>query len=406
MSFIKTFSNCFPGNRIPLILPLAILGGSFVLISCRSTSTVSEREPMETVSHRIIGYVMGTRSQTVRPEDARKLTHINYAFANVTEEGEVVLEHPEDPERLRQLVDLRNINPGLKILLSVGGWSWSDYFSNAALTEEARNRFARTAVELLAQYRLDGLDIDWEYPGQAGEDNVFRPEDRENFTLLLETVREHLNRQGLRDGRTGPDHYLLTIAAGADRSFLDHTRMAQAQQYLDFINLMTYDFHGSWTDHTGHLSNLFPPAASRVPKEPSVMASVKYYRVAGVPVHKIVLGVPFYGRGWAGVTRTDNGLYQSYEKPLGGIPYDSLEVHYINKDGFIRYRDEASDSPYLWNSDRGIFITYEDSISLMHKAAYIKTSGLGGVMYWEYSQDHDGTLLNTLYRYIRPEPAQ
>lgn len=390
--------------NVRLLVFLGFLGSMSLLAACLSTSTTAKKQPIA-VPYRIIGYVFGDENTVVRPEDAAKLTHINYAFANVTEDGSVVLERSYDPELLTRIVELKSFNPGLKILLSVGGWSWSNYFSNAALTEVSRNRFARTAVDLLEKYRLDGIDIDWEYPGQQGEDNVYRPEDKENFTLLLKTVREHLDRQAAQDGLTGTDPYLLTIAAGANQSFIDHTNMAEARQYLDFVNLMTYDFHGSWTDHTGHLSNLFPPAVSREPNEPSGSASVQLYIEAGVPAHKIILGVPFYGRGWAGVSPAVNGLYQSYKKPLGGYPYDSLEVHYINKNGFTSYRDEAAGAPYLWNPASGIFITYEDSVSLSQKTAYIKEKGLGGVMYWQYNQDHRGRLLNTLHSYFRPEQA-
>jgi chitinase len=378
--------------RTPLLL---IATGILIFTHCTTPDKTTDSDKAS--ANRLIGYVLGDQNLSVKQTDANLLTHINYAFANVTENGDVVLEHTYDSTNIARLTALRNHNPDLKILLSIGGWVWSDYFSNAALTEESRIRFARTAVGLMTKYRLDGLDIDWEYPGQPGEDNIYRPEDKKNFTLLLKTVREHLDRKS--DREAGNKHYLLTIAAGTNDLYQNHTNMAEVQRYLDFVNLMTYDFHGSWTDHTGHHSNLFPPSKI-LDGESSTEASVKSFIQAGVPAHKIVLGVPFYGRGWAGVNIADNGLHQSYSKPLGGFSYDSLANHIIGKNGFVRHWDETSKAPYLWNPDSTIFITYEDKQSLKFKANYVKENKLGGLMYWEHKHDPDRILLNALNSYF------
>ena len=185
----------------------------------------------ETPSH-IIAYVYGGEPEALGNLGAEMLTHLNYAFANVTPEGEVVLGRAEDPARLAALTALRSKNPNLKILLSVGGWGWSENFSDAALTEASREQFAQSAVRLVTEHGLDGLDIDWEYPGQPGEDNVYRVEDKENFTLLLKTLRRHLDEQGTRAGRTDDEDYLLTIAAGAGPTYLAHTDMHAVQEVL------------------------------------------------------------------------------------------------------------------------------------------------------------------------------
>lgn len=348
----------------------------------------------------LIGYVMGSRSTALSPSDARLLTHVNYAFANVRD-GRIVLERPYDAERLDTLRALKQYNPDLKLLLAVGGWSWSDHFSDAALTAASRQRFARSAAALVEQHQLDGLDIDWEYPGQRGEGNVFRPEDKPNFTRLLRAVRTQLDSLETAHRRTGDARYLLTIAAAVDSTYLANTNMAAAHEPLDFINLMTYDFHGSWTDRTGHHTNLY--ASSVAPASaPSGQAGVQRFLDAGVPADKLVLGAAFYGRRWTGVSPADQtGRYQPYETAQGALPYDSLAAHYINQNGFTRYWDDAAQAPYLWNAETQTFITYDDHASLQAKAEYANEHSLGGVMYWEHSHNTDGTLLGTLHDALR-----
>lgn len=362
-----------------------LLVSVFVLVSgCGGVETAPQ--------YRRIGYVHGTVD--VSSEEARRLTHINYAFANVTEEGRVVLESQQDSVNLARLRSLKSANPNLDILLSIGGWAWSDYFSNAALTDSSRVLFARTAVDLLDTHDLDGLDIDWEYPAQPGEDNVYRPEDTQNFTRLLRTVRRHLDRQAERDGRSEADPYLLTIAAGATEDFLQHTNMDAAHEPLDFVNLMTYDFHGAWTEHTGHHSNLYPPARPDS-VQGSAAAAVNLFVKAGIPPSKLVLGVPFYGRGWSGVSADNDGLYQSYAESRGSYSYDTLANDLSARPDFVEQWDAAARAPSLRNADSSLLITYENPRSLRAKAHYVQSRGLGGIMYWEHSAG-DGTLLRTL----------
>ncbi len=344
--------------------------------------------PAET--YRLVGYLFGPRGGEVREADAARLTHINYAFANVRNDS-VVLESPDDPPRL---ATLRAGHPELRILLSVGGWSWSENFSDAALTEASRETFAQSAVALMTRFALDGLDIDWEYPGQPGEDNVYREADRENFTLLLRTLRERLDRQSDRDGRAEGRRYELTIAAGAGEEYLAHTDLGAAAEYLDFINLMTYDFHGPWTERTGHHANLYPPSGVAAP---SGAEAVEALLRAGVPARKVVLGAAFYGYGWRGVRPENDGLYQPYEGRVESYPYHVLAGRYVGRNGYERHWDDAAKAPYLWQPDSLVFISYEDEASLREKGRYAREKGLGGVMYWEHTGDADGALLKALY---------
>lgn len=379
-------------HRLCLLLAVLTLASG-----CTRTAPTDDR--LLPPSPHLIAYVMGSRSADVHPDAARKLTHINYAFANVRD-GEVVLEHPRDPERLAQLTALRAHNPRLNILLSVGGWAWSDNFSDAALTEAARRRFARSAVALVEAHDLDGLDIDWEYPGQRGEDNVFRPEDKQNFTHLLAALRTQLDSLGEATDRTGRDRYLLTIAAATDSTYLAHTEMDAVQQHLDFVNLMTYDFHGPWTPTTGHHTNLHRSDAAPA-VDASVADAVERFVAAGVPSEKIVVGAAFYGRRWSGVSPEEHGLYRPYDTARGTLSYDSLATTYIDRNGFTRHWDEAAQAPLLWNPSTATFITYDDPASLRAKAAFVRATDLRGIMYWEHSHDPNGTLLDALYQHLR-----
>lgn len=387
---------------VSVIMPGACITLMFILlVSCSVFTTkqdehIDESEIAEVPADtrmKIIGYVAGWGGTHIENIDATKLTHINYAFANVID-NRAVLQMLYDASNIARLNTLKKQNPALKILVSVGGWTWSGNFSDAALTPESRLQFAESIEDMIREHNLDGIDLDWEYPGQVGDGNVYRAEDKQNFTLLLRAVRKKLERMSDEEGRKGYDRYQLTIATGANEAFQRNTEMDKVQRYLDFINIMTYDFHGSWTPTTGHHTNLYPSGNS------SGMSSdlgVKNHIEAGVPVEKLVLGVAFYARGWAGVRTDNNGLFQPYETDLPSMSYADLAANYINKNRYIRYWDDDAKAPFLWNEAERIFYTFDDHESLRHKADYIKQQGLTGAMYWEHSHDVSETLLGVLY---------
>jgi chitinase len=373
-----------------LYLALSALAGLLLVFSCNTQAPKAKQ-------HRVIGYVAGYRNFDFTKIDAKKLTHINYAFANVIN-GEVMFDTTNidntslKTDDLKALFALKEQNPDLKILVSVGGWVWSGNFSDAALTNEAREKFAHSAAQFVKEYQLDGIDIDWEYPNQSGAGNIHRVEDIENFTLLMKAVREALDALGKPDNT----HYLLTIATGADEAFIENTRLGEAQKYLDFINIMTYDFYNGWHSTTGHHSNLHPSANPNLDKN-NVLNAVDLHLGAGVPASKLNLGIPFYGRKWIGVkSKQNNGLFQDAES-VGHIEFYHQIAPVINQDGYTRYWDEQAQVPYLWNPDSAIFISYEDSVSIALKVQYLKDKGLSGVMFWEYSDDYQGELLDVLY---------
>jgi chitinase len=325
---------------------------------------------------------------------SEKLTHINFSFARI-DAGRALLDQPGVGDELAKLRALKKQNRKLKVIVSIGGWL-ADGFSDAALTDSSRRTFARSTVALLREYTLDGIDLDWEYPGQGVAGIKYRAEDKQNFTLLLKTLREALDAESDALGRAASDRYILTIAA-ADREYFDHVEMGKLHVYVDWVNEMAYDFFNSLTSTTGHQAGLYPSQFSAA-TDRNGDAAVKQYLAAGVPPAKIVLGVPFYGRGFAGVTSLNNGIKQPYERYEGDHSYDELVGKFIGKQGFVRYWDEQAQAPYLWNSAARIFISYDDPQSIATKVCYVRERHLGGMMFWDLGSDRNDELLNAIAR--------
>jgi chitinase len=324
---------------------------------------------------------------------AKKLTRINFAFANI-DQGRIVEGDPSDAANLAILVGLKKENPDLTVLVSVGGWLWSGRFSDAALTSASRAKFIDSVADFITRYKLDGLDIDWEYPAMAGAaGNVFRPEDKKNYTLLLKELRERFKKMQKPLRR----HLYITIAAGSSTEFLEHTEMDQVQKYVDTVNLMAYDYYEPGDDRiTGNHAPLFVDPAD--PKGISSDKSVKEFEAAGVPAQKIVLGVPFYGHVWGHVTATNNGLFQPGDPvPNAYSTYGKLTED-MTSHGFTRYWDAKASVPYLYNPQKQIFVSYEDPESLALKCKYVIAHHLAGMMFWEYSSDPSGRLLDAIDR--------
>ena len=374
----------------PWYRPLfACLLVSCLLFSCLLSACSTMAPPVERIpgQPRVIGYV--SDAEVLPPVSAGKLDVINFAFAHVTPGNEVVLVKPTAARSLRKLTALRKRNPSLRILLSIGGWGAGN-FSEAALDDASRARFARSAVALLARHRLDGLDIDWEYPTQPGPGISHRPEDRQNFTLLLHAVRSELD--ALPPSKRG--RYLLTIAA-ADGEAASGLELAQIAHVLDWINLMTYDFHGSLSPTTGHQTGLYRSASAPEDSRNSEQA-VEEFLAAGVPAAKLHLGLAFYGRRFADVVPDNNGLYQRFGSDGGYVSWQRIQGDYLDKGGFVRHWDAQAQAAWLWNAAERRLISYDDPQALRAKAAFVRQRGLGGVMYWEHSNDPEEQLLDVV----------
>jgi chitinase len=375
---------------------------------------------------RIVGYYLAPTVRTGFPVDSidgDRLTHINYAFADIDGEGRAVLGDPcldvgscgSDPDPNAQpggnFAELRRLKeryPHLRTLISIGGWDWSARFSDVAATAEARRRFVESTVELFIRDHpgvFDGIDLDWEYPVEGGlPGNSGRPEDKQNHARLASDFRRALDEIGRQENR----QYLLTIAAPAGPTYSRNFELHALARILDFINVMTYDYHVGGT--IAHFNAPLGAAEGDPTPESTVRATVDSYLAAGVPKEKLVLGVPFYGYGYGGVDAVRNGLFQRVERagpeapPVPGLWIGAVRYRQIAeamRSGFTRYRDGNAGVPWLYNAKTRNWITYDDPQSLALKTDLVRERGLGGIMIWELSGD-DGMLLPAIHRRLRP----
>ena len=370
--------------------PLFLLLLFIVPLSC-SHKTKEAPSPEKKI---IIGYVPGFRGVLDQLSvDANKLTHINYAFVDVQDSMAWLSNMETDTVNFRLLNKLKEVNPDLKILISIGGWTWSGNFSDATLTPESRSKFAKTSVQIVADYDLDGVDIDWEYPGQIGDNNKFRPEDKQNYTLMFEALRKELDKLSETTGK----YYELTTAVGANYKYIAHTEMDKAVQYLDYVNLMTYDFYTSG-DSAGHHSNLYPPEGYDT--DASAHKSFRMFMEAGVPAEKLVLGVPFYGRSWIMQSADKHGINMPVAGRARGGGYTYIKDSLVNQKGFVRYWDKNAKAPYLFNSETNQLLTYDDEESVRLKCEYVLDNNMAGMMFWQYASDPKEYLLDAMNEYL------
>ncbi|WP_180539777.1 glycoside hydrolase family 18 protein [Nevskia soli] len=346
---------------------------------------------------RLVGYYeagdIGAKQYFVTDIPGDLLTHVIYAFANVTvtQSGAAVVsvDAKDDGINFPLLSTLKTNYAQLRVLISVGGANHSTNFSAVASDDGLLTQFVQSSVQFMTENGFDGIDIDWEFPG---------PEDSANFTTLLQQLRGQLDAQGEADGC----HYLLTIAAPAGQQHIVNLQLPQIYPVVDWINLETYDFSTASSHKTNFVAPLFTEKGDL-----NVDAAVKSYLAGGVPADKIVLGLRFVGTGWQGVPSTNKGLYQSvtgpapgtWDKagsaPTGSLGYQDIEDNYLGT--YTRSWDKEAQAPWLYNADTGIMISYEDPQSLTAKVNYAVSNGLGGVMIWELgSDDSAGTLVNAV----------
>jgi chitinase len=366
---------------------------------------------------------------------AERLDVINYAFAGIDENyrcaildsfadynkafdaGETVDGIADSPSQslkgnFNQLRKLKNMYPGLRVMISIGGWTESYRFSQMTASPASRAAFIESCIDMFVRGQVadgvdasgvfDGIDIDWEYPGRCGATCDYSDADPENFTALLSEFRTRLDL--LEDeveasAGTRPE-YLLSIAAPAGQYYYEalQPELGQMQASLDWINIMAYDFHGGW-ETSGPANHHAPLYKSEC--DPATTAdygdkAVHAYLASGVPGNKLVLGVPFYGRGWRGVASVDDGLCQ----PARGIPrgtyekgIDDYEVLVGSSASVFHEEDDSA----AWTFDGSEFWSFDDETSLGTKARYVDDTGLRGVMSWDLSGDTgDAALVKAL----------
>lgn len=333
------------------------------------------------------------------------LTHIIYSFTEVID-NEIKFKNDSSGINLKMLVAQKKKYPHLKVMVACGGWGGSGGFSEMSRSVENRKKFIESVSRFIKKYKLDGLDIDWEYPGLPGIGNPYIPEDKENFTSLMCELREALDK-------TGKDKVLTFAAAGWERAF-DHLELEKVMQCVTYMNIMSYDLAGGDDPYTSHHTNLGlvrmqdiegTPAAAKIIEEGdstkpwSAEKIITFCMDKGVRPGQIVIGAAFYGKGWKGVPPKNNGLYQLDKGPWRGAGrYSSIREKIEDKNGFIRFWDPVAKAPYLYNAKDSTFVSYEDTVSIRLKTEYVASKGLAGIMFWSLSGDapKDG-LLDAIY---------
>ncbi|TQM82708.1 chitinase [Saccharothrix saharensis] len=362
---------------------------------------------------------------------APRLTHLNYAFGFLDESGKCVSADPwADYQRpfsaeqsvngvadvagqplsgnLNQLKQLKAKYPKLRINISLGGWTGSKYFSNAALTPESRAAHVASCLDMWLKGNLpdaapgaaagvfDGVDLDWEWPSsEAAPGNVVRPEDKRNFTALLVEYRKQLGKLTWRTGeRYDLTAFLPANPAQVDRGF----EVKKVFDLLTFATIQGYDYHGAWEPLTNQQSSIRTPAADPTTPPFSSQVAIDHYLRNGAPKSKVVLGVPFYSRGWTGVRNEGNGLFQPATGPAPATyeaGYEDYRILKAQLGKFTVHRDAKAG--HAWLFDGTTFWTWDDPVEMKRKGRYVAERRLGGAMIWSLDGDTaDGELIKAL----------
>ncbi len=349
----------------------------FALLIGFSTFGQNANKPMV-----VIAYYMGDGSN-INQYKTEYLTHIIYSFLHL-KGNNFVVDNSVDSLAITKLVALKKTNPKLKIILSLGGWGGCPSCTDVFSSEKGTKEFSQSVLSLLETYRADGLDLDWEYPAIASNPGFwFKPEDKQNFTRLINILRQ-----------TFGSKYELSFAAGGFKEFLDKSiEWQQVMPMVDYVNMMTYDLVNGYSKKTGHLTSLY----STSQQQESTDFAVMYLDSIGVPMDKVVVGLAFYARIFSGVEPENNGLYQK-GKFSGYENYKDFDKKFNAESGYLHYWDASAKAPYAYNKETKTFATFDNLRSVYYKTKYVKTRKLAGVMFWELSGDKlSGGLLDMIH---------
>ena len=467
---------------------------------------------------RVIGYFTSWRAGNndqaaylVKDIPWEQLTHINYAFVSIGSDGNVNIGDVNDPENaaVGKTWPGVDVDPtlgfkghfgalatykeryGVKTLISIGGWAETGgHFAadgsrvadggfytmttnaDGSINHAAIEKFANSAVELIRKYKFDGVDIDYEYPtSMAGAGNPYDKDFMEprrqylwaSYQVLMKVLREKLDRASEVDN----NYYMLTIAAPSSGYLLRGMETFDVTKYLDYVNIMSYDLHGAWNDHVGHNAALFDTGKDSELAQWNVYGTAAYggigylntdwayhYFRGSMPAGRINIGVPYYTRGWQGVTGGENGLWGraalpnqsecaqgtgegeknncgygatgidnmwhdtdpkgnemgagsnpmwhaknlekgiwgSYAKAYGLDP--QKDPSDVLTGTYTRHYDAVAVAPWLWNAEKKVFLSTEDKESITTKAQYVIDQGIGGIMFWELAGDYNCYVLD------------
>lgn len=337
---------------------------------------------------RVIGYYAGN---TV-PFDSialSKLTHIIYCFGRLCDD-EFCLRSAADTAAIERLVELKAKFPELKVMLSLGGWGGCATCSEVFSKEEGRRDFAKSVRRICDYFKVDGLDLDWEYPVVNGFPGHRRsPKDKENFTCLLEEIRNSCDKD-----------FLLTFAAGGYSGYIDSAiEWKSVVPLVDFINVMSYDLVHGYSKVSGHHTPLYSTAR----QVESTDHAVDMLLDADVPPEKIVIGAAFYAR----VFKIEEGFPVDLYQPCvfeNTFQFKSQGEFLSAQKGYEFMFDQVAFAPYAVNLSQRLLVTYDDEKSIAEKTRYVSKRKLGGIMFWQLCDDKaKGGLLDVIHQVIMDE---
>ncbi|KAI0864069.1 endochitinase [Xylaria cubensis] len=325
-----------------------------------------------------------------------QLNQVLYAFANFRSDGTVYtsdsyadLEKHYDGDSwndvgtnaygcVKQLYKLKQTNRQLKVLLSIGGWTYSPGFAAATSTDALRQTFASSAVTLVKDWGFDGIDIDWEWPASDTEAN--------NMVSLLSALRKALDSYSSQYANNY--HFTLSVALPAGPDNYNKMKLSQMNAAgVDQFNMLSYDYAGSWDTTAGHQANLYPDPANPKNTPFSTDAAIKAYIAAGVPANKIALGLPLYGRAF----ESTSGLGQPFTGVGSGSWENGIWDYKVLPRSGTEIYDSAAGASYSYDSASKELISYDNVDMIKRKASYIQSKGLAGSMFWEASGDRTGS---------------
>jgi len=397
-----------------------------MLVAPATANAAPAHDPGQGQSRQVIGYFTqwGIYSgffekNLIANGEVQHLTELDYAFSNIAPDGTCTSgDSWADFQRpfaatesvtgaadaagqalmgnFNQLKELKAADPHLKIVMAIGGWSWSSQFSGLSETAAGRQKFVQSCVDQYIRGNIpglpasaakgvfDGISVDWEYPNEIGNNNPHGPQDTPDFTALIHEFRGQLDAQGHADHR----QYLLTADVSANPAVAAQLQLRPLASDLDWFNVMTFDFHGSWeaTGPTDFASNTFTDPRDPQPANNafSVVGSVHYFESQGVPAHQIGLAAPYYAHVWTGVAPGPNGDGRYQPATAGGGTPNYPDV--LAAPGVAHF-DWRTGEPYKYDAAAQTFYTYEDPTSLALKAFYIRAAGLRGTFVWSMDGD-------------------
>jgi len=314
--------------------------------------------------------------------DVKQMTDIIFCFGRL-EGNKFKVRRAADTATIQKMVSLKAKNPNLKVIISLGGWGGCETCSDVFSSDAGRKEFAQSIKSLYEYFKIDGLDLDWEYPGISGyPGHKHKPEDKQNFTQLVNEVR--------KIGRK----YQLTFAAGGSQRYLDSAiEWKKVMKKVDYCNIMSYDLSG------GGKANHHTPLLSSANQPRSADFMVKALVAMGIPAKKLIIGGAFYGKIFEGVENVNNGLFQpgKLRSTGGSVNYRQIPTTLTAAAGWEYHWDDGSMAPYMYNPTLKQFYTYDDKRSIAEKTKYTIDHKLGGIMFWQLGGDtYKNGLLNEI----------